>query len=260
MGDASGPWEIVESLTRWAEGTPWCDWLELAGSLGRGAGDALSDIDAGLGVELAGASYEDRRDTALAAARTFAVVADEHIQHLGSPERPADHLVLQYADGRQLSLVVTPAENRPGLPPGAKALVDRSGRLSQPYEPPVLRATDEQRREWAFLAWWALSDVAKHAGRGLVWRALEALHEARTGAWRLHAAVAGIDYPSFGAVSAENADVPAPPGIELTLPAAAAPDAIFAAARALAVVLEPLTAPYHVDGVRAEALRRLALG
>ncbi|TDD99060.1 hypothetical protein [Jiangella asiatica] len=260
MDDAAGPWELVESLRRWAAGTPWCDWLELAGSLARDAGDALSDIDAGLGVVLDGVSYDDRRDAVLTAARTFTVVADEHVQRLGTPERPADHLILQYADGRQLSLVVMPAENRPGLPPGARALLDRSDRLAQPYEPPTLLATDEQRREWAFLAWWGLSDVAKHAGRGRIWRAVESLHDARSAAWQLHAAAAGVDYPSFGAVSVENAGLPAPAGIEHTLPAAAAPEALLAAARALASVLDPLTERYAVDGVRAEALRRLAAG
>lgn len=258
MIDAHGPWEIVDALTRWAGATPWCDWVELGGSLGRGAGDAESDVDAGLGVLLDGASYRERRDAALAAATGFAPVADELIQHLGSDDRPADHLVVQYADGRQLSLVVMPAENRPGLPPGARALFDRSGRLGQPYTPPSTHASAEQLREWAFLAWWALADVAKHARRGLTWRALESLHEARSCLWRLHAAGAGLDYPEFGVVSVQNAGLAAPPGIERTLPAAE-PASVLAAARSLCDVLDPLAAAHGVAGVRAEARRRLGL-
>ncbi|PZF79927.1 hypothetical protein [Jiangella anatolica] len=254
----AGPWDIVEALTAWARRTPWCDWVELGGSLGRDAGDELSDVDAGLGVLLDGARYEERRDAALAAARGYAVVAGELVQHLGSTEQPADHLVLQYADGRQLSLVVMPAGARPGLAPGSQAVFDRSGRLAESFAPSALRAGDGQRREWAFLGWWGLADVAKHAGRGRVWRAIESLHEVRTFVWRLHAAELGVDYPAFGAVSVQNAELPAPAGLAATLPVAADPAAVVAAARALADVLEPLAAPHAVDGVRAEALRRLA--
>jgi hypothetical protein len=258
MDAAADPWKIVDALAEWAERTLWCDWVELAGSLGRGAGDLVSDVDAGLGVVLDGASYDDRRDAALAAAREYAVVSDELIQHLGSPDKPADHLVLQYADGRQLSLVVMPADSRPGLAPGSKPVFDRSGRLAEPFTPSALTSTDEERREWAFLGWWALADTAKHAGRGRVWRAIESLHEARTCLWRLHAAELGVDYPGFGAVSVENADLPAPPGLAATVPAAAEPAAVAVAARALGDVLDPLAAPHAVAGVRAEALRRLA--
>jgi hypothetical protein len=257
--DAHGPRQIVDALTRWAEATPWCDWLELGGSLGRGGGDEDSDVDAGLGVLLDGTSYQQRRDAALVAARGFASVTDQLIQHLGSDDRPADHVVVQYADGRQLSLVVMPAENRPGLPPGSRALLDRSGRLAVPYQPPATHASAEQRREWAFLAWWALADVAKHARRGLTWRAVESLHEARTCLWRLHAAEAGLDYPEFGVVSVENAGATAPTGIERTLPAADDAD-VRAAARALCAVLDPLAASHGVAGIRAEARRRLGLG
>lgn len=258
MDAAADPWKIVEALTEWAERTPWCDWVELAGSLGRGAGDLASDVDAGLGVLLDGATYEERRDAALTAARGFAAVADDLIQHLGSQEKPADHLVLQYADGRQLSLVVAPADSRPGFAPGSRPVFDRSGRLAEMFTPSALTASAEQRREWAFLAWWGLADVAKHAARGRVWRAVESLHEVRTHAWRLHAAELGLDYPVFGAVTVQNADQPSPAGLAATVPAAVEPAAVVAAAKALGAVLEPLTAPHAVTGIRAEALRRLA--
>lgn len=256
MKGAPNPWTIVEALAGWAAATDWCDWLELAGSLGRGAGDDWSDVDAGIGVDVSGSSYAERRDSALAAARAFADVADTLVQHLGSDDRPADHLVLQYRDGRQLSLVVAPADRRTGLPPESRALLDRSGRLAQPHLPPSARATDEQLREWAFLAWWGLSDVAKHARRGRVWRALESLAETRSNVWRLYAAESDVLYPTFGAVSVENADIPAPKGMDRTL-AAADSSSIIAAAHALAAVLQPLAAKHDVAGVRSEAHRRL---
>ncbi|WP_133116426.1 hypothetical protein [Amycolatopsis antarctica] len=136
------PWELVEALTEWAHGQSWCEWLELGGSLGRGAGDELSDVDAGIGVTT-GEPYASARAAALTAAVGFAPVADTLVQHLGSTESPADHLV------------VLPAEARTGLPPEARALLDRAGRLATPWYPASASATGDQRREWAFLAWFA---------------------------------------------------------------------------------------------------------
>lgn len=252
MVDDTGPWRLAHQLNQWAEATPWVEWLELSGSLGRGAGDELSDVDAGIGVsELE--PLEVLRNRALTAVRQFAAVADDLVQPLG----PGDHLVVQYADGRQLSLVVFPASFRQGLPPGATALVDRTGALAEPRRPGSADATPDQLREWAFLAWWGLADVGKHARRGRVWRAITSLNEVRDLAWRLHAAELGVDYPLFGAVSVENADLPAPQAISATLPASDRPADILAAARATGEVLAPLTAHHRVDGVRAVALDRL---
>jgi hypothetical protein len=47
---AADPWALVEALNEWALRTDWVDWVELGGSLGRGAGDEFSDVDAGIGV------------------------------------------------------------------------------------------------------------------------------------------------------------------------------------------------------------------
>ena len=180
-------------------------------------------------------------------------MADELVQPWGDNV----HLVVQYADGRQLSLVVMPAESRPGLPPQALALLDTQGRLGTPWQPTSLAASPGQQREWAYLAWWGLSDVAKHARRGAVWRAITSLNEVRDLAWRLHASGLVVDYPVFGAVSVENAGLPVPQGIEATLPVSSRPPDVLAAARSLALVLQPLTAEHQVDGVRAVALDRL---
>ena len=256
MPDSDGdPWQLVAQLRVWAAATPWCLWVELAGSLGRGAGDARSDVDAGIGVD-AGKSFTEARDEAVAAASTFAAVADTLIQPFGT-DPPADHLAIQYTDGRQLSLVVTPAHLRPGLPPGALALFDRSGQLSNPWSPDSLTASPSQVREWAFLAWWALLDVTKHTKRQTMWRALTALDEARSLTWKLHAASLGVDYPVFGPVSVENAGLPAPPGLDRSLPAEPDPVLLYAAAQVLAAALRPLTAGSDVDAIGRLARQRL---
>src|ERR1700710_2811047 len=101
MTKESGPWRLVRQLRDWAEATPWCLWVELGGSLGRGAGDELSDVDAGIGVSVdAGRA----RAAAMAAVGEFAPVAGRMVQRLGT----LDHLMVQYRNGRQLSLVIDP--------------------------------------------------------------------------------------------------------------------------------------------------------
>ena len=259
----SGPRALLADLTAWATGTPWCDWLELAGSMARGADDEASDIDAGLGVEPAddgqdaGAGLAARRDAVLAAVLGLAPVADSLVQPFGPR---ADHLVVQYADGRQLSLVVMPSEDRPGLPPGSRAVLDRSGRLSREHRPATWSATPEQLREHAFLAWWAVRDARKHAARGSGWRAVEALHEARTHAWVLLAERSGLAFPTHGVVGVQNAGVPVPTGWEATLPAGTEPVELDRAARAAAEVLGPLTASRGVDGLAALVRSELGAG
>lgn len=243
------PGQIVGRLRDWAGATRWCQWLELAGSLGRGGGDHRSDVDAGIGVDR-DYPFDRARAEALAAARTFSAVADSLIQPLGTDRAPADHLVIQYADGRQLSLLISPAHLRPGLPPGAQAIFDRTGQLAKPWQPESFTASPATRREWGFLAWWALGDVTKHAQRGSLWRALTSLDEARSLTWKLHAARLAVDYPIFGPVSVENAGLPTPAGMEHSLPAAPDRTSILAAATALSAVLGTLTDDLHVEGIR----------
>ncbi|MGI8881579.1 MAG: hypothetical protein ACR2KJ_13950 [Jatrophihabitans sp.] len=252
MTPTTGPWRLVHQLTAWAIAHEWCDWLELGGSLGRGAGDELSDIDAGVGIT--GESFDDSVSATLRAATGFAPVADSLVQSFGSTSK---HLVLQYIDGRQLSLVVSPAEQRPGLPPGSIALLDRTGRLAGPWQPGAFTASDDDLREWSFLGWWAIGDALKHASRNRPWRALAALDEARTMVWKLHAAALGIDYPGFGAVSVENADAQAPTGLAPTLPRGIATRDIYAATAAMAAALAPLTAGRGVPGLQEHMSNRL---
>lgn len=102
---------------------------------------------------------------------------------------------MQYGDGRQLSLVVMDSLARPGLPPDARAVVDRDGRLAHAWRPAAYDADAAGRREWAFLAWVGLGDCARHLVRGRCWRAVGALHEARDQTWKLIAAELGVGYP-----------------------------------------------------------------
>ena len=263
------PWALVEALNDWALRTAWVDWVEVGGSLGRGAGDALSDVDVGIGVGepdqiqagqdqtsqvQAGRVSEARIAEARSAAESFAPIAATLTQPLGG----ATHIVCVYEDGRQLSLVVCDAEIRTGLPPQAIATVDKSGRLRTPLDQTRWDADDATVREWTFLAWIAIGDAARHRLRDRPWRALKALTEARDQLWRLRAHELGLVFPVFGAVTVENADAAPPPGIEDTHPRDLSAEAFHQALTAMTALLTPYTTG-DLEALAETTRRRLAL-
>lgn len=235
----SGPAEIVEHLTRWACATPWVEWLELAGSLGRGAGDEYSDIDAGVGLLDSG-----DLDAVERAVTAFAPTAAVLRQPFG-PE--TTHLVSIYRDGRQLSLVVMPAIARTGLAPEALALVDKSDRLASLLDRATWDPDAARRREWAFLACIAAGDALKHARRGTYWRALRSLTEARDLYLQLIAAQERVVFPQFGAVSLENAGRRVPDELAATLVGSPGQPAIADAVEVLVSLLAPFVAEHGLD-------------
>ena len=250
MTDAS-PQQLVDALAAWAASQEWVDWLEVGGSLGRDAGDELSDVDAGLGVT---GALDAAVGAAEAAITAFGPVAGT----LRQEWQGSTHLVVGYDDGRQLSLVVLPADARTGLPPQARALLDRSGRLATALPDERWTPAAGTVREWAFLAWVAVGDAARHAHRGHPWRALRSLTEGRDLVWQLWAARLGLTFPQFGAVTVENAGAPAPDGMAATHPASLERATLLRAARALADVLAPLS-PADLGRLAASVQQRLAL-
>lgn len=159
------------------------------------------------------------------------------------------HLLTAYADSRQLSLVVMPATARTGLPPQARALVDKSSRLGTLLDPATWHPTTGQQREWTFLACISASDARKHAARGKVWRAVRSLNEARDLYLQLLAAQEQVVYPQFGAVSLENANRPIPDRLASTLVGTPDPAAIRAAVDVLAELLQPFTTDHQLDNL-----------
>jgi hypothetical protein len=247
------PRALVAALSDWARNTDWVDWVEIGGSIGRGAGDELSDVDAGIGVH-ALADHPGRIDDARDAIAKFAPVAAALTQPMGD----ATHLICVYEDGRQISLVVFDEEVRTGLPPQAVATVDKSGRLSRELGQTRWDADEATVREWTFLAWIAIGDAARHRLRDHPWRALKALTDARDHLWQLWAHTHGLPFPMFGAVTVENADADLPPGIEATHPNDLSPKAIHSALTALGHLLEPYTEG-ELAALAATALHRLDL-
>ncbi|MCD0444986.1 hypothetical protein LO763_15320 [Glycomyces sp. A-F 0318] len=233
----TGPWALVAALNAWALDTDWVDWVEIGGSLGRGAGDELSDVDAGIGVRGL-ADRPGRVDEALDAARGLAPLAAALVQQW---DGGAAHLLCAYRDGRQLSLVVLDEAVRTGLPPQAIAAVDKSGRLARALDRDRWDPDEAAVREWAFLAWIAIGDAARHRLRDHPWRALASLTEARDRLWRLHAHALGLVYPEFGAVTVENAEAEPPQGIERTHPRDLSPGELRRALAATGGLLAPYT-------------------
>ena len=128
--NVSGQRRVLESLISAAEGQPAFRWLELGGSLARGAGDELSDIDAGLGV--ADDSWAEGLAEAAAAARAASPVTDAFRQRFpgrdGEPGLAPGHAVRigpAAQPGGHARLVASRAATavggalRPGRPAGA---------------------------------------------------------------------------------------------------------------------------------------------
>ncbi len=263
--EVSAQRDLLGILLDAAEADPAIRWIELAGSLARGAGDELSDIDAGLGI--ADGQWPDTVAAVQEVIRAAGPIADEFEQPFGGEAgQNARHLFTLYASGLQLSLVVQPASWRAGLPPLSVALYDVDGQLARPWTPAAALVTVQTAREWASLAWLALGDLVKYLDRGSAWEARSQLEAARSQTWRLWALAIGAIYPAFGLTSVLDTPGQAvPPGMESTAPGLD-PAALATAAAALAGVLDqvlPLAqqaVPFEPPaGLRAWARTRLGL-
>jgi hypothetical protein len=258
---------VMAGLVDRCEVWPLVRSLLVGCSLGRGAADALSDIDAALGVDAerdqAGA---DR--VATAEAMVVAALPDlgSLIDVLRHPARTADQwarrIFAQFADGTQLDLAVvaqgdidircrgggapdfiplyqvaTPMDS---WAPDAEAPASNTRRGGD--LPAAYAVTGEQIREWAFLAWCALIDADKYLRRGSLWEAHNRLHQARHHIWALWAAAHGALYPWHGLSQVLDHDPDnLPPGVESTVASLDTAD-LYRAARATTEVLATVSA------------------
>lgn len=241
---------VLRRLVTEAESQPAFRFIELCCSVARGAGDDLSDLDLALGV-----ADEAWPDALPAVASTLADIGElvDLLEHRIAAwgDRPHRRFFAQYRDGVQVDLVALPASGRPGMPLGSIALYDPDDRLVTTLTSSLERASADDVREWAFLAWIALANLDKYVRRRSAWEALEQLHEARTHVWRLWAVACGAPYPTFGLTSAFDQSPPAPlPGLEQTVATLELQD-LRRAAVALAAMLRQTSAD-AADAVGAE--------
>ena len=185
-------------------------------SIGRGNADALSDVDAYVGVDDEGdwRAALPAIDASLAA---LAPILDLHHQFLSDAKRATyRHTFIQYEDGVQVDLVVSPALAKRARDREWIVLYDPDGRVSG--EPEEHEATSEQVRTWMFGGLGRLSAAAKYLARGSLWEALTVLEAARADLWRLWAVAIGAPDPQYGITAVlDVSGARLLPGIERTV-------------------------------------------
>ena len=275
-GELGAQRRVMTGLVDLCEAWPLARSLLVGCSLGRGAADALSDIDAALGVDAprgeAGAGVVDSVEAMVAAALPDLGTVVDVLRHgTGPVGQHVRRIFAQFADGTQLDLAVVAeaeieARLRAGGAPDFVPLYRASRRApnaqpktqTQPQaqepggqapgtkEPTAAYAvTGDQVREWAFHGWCALIDADKYLRRGSLWEAHGRLHEARHQIWALWAAAHGAMYPWHGLSQVLDHDPGnLPPGIESTVAGLDAAD-LRRAARAAAEALTTASEAAH---------------
>jgi hypothetical protein len=234
---------VMAGLADRCEAWPLVTSLLVGCPLGRGAADALSDIDAALGVDTPrGAAGAGRvaavEATVVAALPELGALVDVLRHRIGPADQWVRRIFAQFADGTQLDLAVVAeaqiqSRRRGGgapdfiplyqapAPPGSRkpdAPMPAAGDAPPGELPAAYAVTGEQVREWAFLGWCALIDTDKYLRRGSLWGAHSRLHDARHHIWALWAAAHGALYPWHGLSQVLNHDPGnLPPGIESTV-------------------------------------------
>jgi len=247
---------LLHRLVDFSQAVPLVTSLSVGCSLGRGAADALSDVDAALGVAVAPGGSGAQQVTAVEQALVDALpghgpLVDVLRHRVGPPDRFIRRVFAQFDDGLQLDVaVLAEPEVRRGraapdfvslyrspTPPGsAAAAVIADGPAAGGF-PSADEVTADQVREWAFLGWCALADTGKYLHRGSPWEAHNRLHEARHHIWALWAAATGALHPWHGLTQVLDHDPrDLPPGIETTV-TGLDPQDLRRAARAAADVL-----------------------
>jgi hypothetical protein len=210
--------ELIAALLREAARDERIRVLVVGCSIGRGAADALSDVDALYGV-LGESWSESCRDSA-ALVRRLGDVVDMHQQVFAPADRdggaPYQHTFAQYASGAQLDLVVAPLRDRYAPRPDWVVLYDPEGRVVG--EPVATAATEDQVRQWMHVALVHLSGCAKYLARGSLWEAKTSLDSARAELWRLWAAAERVPDPQYGLTAVLDApDAAMPANVEATV-------------------------------------------
>jgi hypothetical protein len=234
-GELAAQRRVMAGLIEFCEVTPLVTSLSVGCSLGRGAADALSDIDAALGIAAecgsAGAGQVQAVEVMVVAALPGLGALVDVLRHrVGPAGRLIRRIFAQFADGTQLDLaIMAETEVRRGAaapdfvplyqaggPPDAAIPAGNSQVGDEPA--PAYAVTGEQVREWAFHGWCALIDADKYLRRGSQWEAHNRLHEARHHIWALWAAATGALYPWHGLSQVLDHDPrDLPPGIESTV-------------------------------------------
>jgi len=232
--EMAGQQMLLRGLVSLCEAEESIRWLVIGCSLGRGAGDYLSDLDVAIGVrddDFTGAIPKIHL-----AVDGLGELVDSYQHQLPYVTGAHVRIFAQYSDRCQVDLVVFPALRGANGFAGAVVLHDPDAMIviREHREPP----TPAQVREWAFQGWCALADVGKYLRRGSAWEALIQLNNARDQLWRLKAVADGVPDPQFGLISIlDFAPETIAPGMAATV-ADLDPARLVRAARQLADLLD----------------------
>jgi hypothetical protein len=258
---------VIEALLGLCERTPRVTSLSVGCSLGRGAADALSDIDAALGVADAAAVPVVEALVTEALTRPGPIGLVDLLRHQSRRDEEIRLIFAQFADRTQLDLAIVPQSGiRLGERPDFVLLYGAGGEPGAGDPGSAYAVTGAQVRDWAFRGWIALLDLDKYLRRGSLWEAHERLHQVRHQIWALWAAATGALYPWHGLSQVlDNDPGNVPPGVEATVAALDAADlrrAALASAALLATVSEaagrehPADLPRAMAGYAAQELAR----
>jgi len=266
-GELAAQRRVMAGLVDRCQSWPSVRSLLVGCSLGRGAADALSDIDAALGIDAergqAGADIVATAEAMVVAALPELGPLVDVLRHrTGTADQFARRIFAQFADGTQFDVVVVAQADietrlRAGGAPDFVSLYQASGPPAsealdaqalaggaQPRAEPqaAYAVTGDQVREWAFLGWCALIDADKYLRRGSLWEAHSRVHQARHHIWALWAAAHGALYPWHGLSQVLDHDPDnLPPGVESTVASLDKAD-LYRATRASAEVLATVSA------------------
>jgi hypothetical protein len=195
--EMAGQQMLLHGLMSLCEAEESIRWLAIGCSLGRGAGDYLSDLDLAIGVR--DDEFAAEVPKIQLAVDSLGDLVDSYQHQLPGVAGAHVRIFAQYSDRCQVDLVVFPASRGAQAFAGAVALYDPGAMIvtREHREPP----TPAQVREWVFHGWCALADVGKYLRRGSAWEALLQLNNARDELWRLKAVVDGVPDPEFGVTS-----------------------------------------------------------
>jgi hypothetical protein len=222
-------------------------------SIGRGAADALSDVDALYGVTES--QWEAAIGDSAELVRRVAPLIDLYQATLppASPDAHAyQHTFAQYASGVQIDLVVAVAREQQSPRADWVVLYDPDERVSDAAD--IVAPSEDQVRGWMYACLIHLSACAKYLTRGSLWEARTQIDLARTELWRVLAIAQQVPDPQYGLTAILDVPDPQlPPRIDATIaPLARAP--MRSAALACLDMLEE-TWPRAASAIRAPGVR-----
>ncbi|MGH2489885.1 MAG: hypothetical protein ACRDF9_00115 [Candidatus Limnocylindria bacterium] len=209
--------DLIEGLLREARADGRICLFVVGCSIGRGAADRLSDVDALLCVrEDAWADVITESEAIVRRAGEIVDLWQQVIQPAALDARTFQHTFAQYASGVQLDLVVARARDRQARAGDWVVLHDPDDTATA--QPRATTATEEQVRQWMYNGLVHLSGCAKYLARGSAWEAHLQLEEARVELWRLWSVAAGVADPQYGLTAVlDDPRRPMPANIEATV-------------------------------------------